>query len=220
MKLFSRILTSTAALILALLTPGIASAEPAAGDQTLDPAIVQGIADRAAQGAVTAADRQLLEQSAPELLNQIIDASQTRTGEEAVSFEQFPSAIQQDLAQQVGSAALAASTCSGTNRYQVGSSILGSTLHRFHSYVAWCWTNASTTVQRSYPFFDSVESSTVEVVGTTNYGVKNVSATTKEVHHGGTAKNCVVKYGCWKTWILNNWVTVRQSTSSSFRSSN
>ncbi|MGL5865032.1 MAG: hypothetical protein ACRCYX_04050 [Dermatophilaceae bacterium] len=62
-------LSFIAALILALLTPGMAQAETGTDDAPLDVKVVKAIADRAAQGAATAADKKLLEESAPELLS-------------------------------------------------------------------------------------------------------------------------------------------------------
>lgn len=202
MRKLTYVLTASTALVVGLAVPA------SAAEERLPLSRWEAIASRGIAGTLTATDRLLLADH-PDMAAAIPDETLTTTGEEPVTEAQLQS---EGL---VSSATAATKTCTGTNRYQVHKSVLGSIIFRYHSYVWWCYTSTWASIYTHYPYIDKAND-TVDNVGVTVNVARSLGTTVKQTQHQNKIRLCVLKVGCFATLYPTNWVTVRNAPGSSF----
>lgn len=182
-----------------VLTVAVSTPAQAANEPTL-----KDLAKRGVAGKLTQADRDYLSANL-DVAALVPDATLTETGEMPLTAAEL---------EQVGALA---TTCAGTNRYQIVKSWpLQSTLFEYHTYMYWCWDSAGVYVRDHYPYISNAQTVVVNK-GITVNKLRSFGAFSKEANHQNHVQLCALKVGCYSNIYPTNWVLVKNATGSTFR---
>lgn len=186
----------------AVLAAAIASPAQASGPSLKD------LASRSLAGKLTSADWVYLK-AHPAIMGIIPSNKVTEGGASTVSTKS------------TGMFAATTTYCAATDRYQIHSSLLGSTIFRYHTYAHWCWTGTIVRVDTHYPYLDQIQNVVVNKGIMTNE-LRNANPSWT-IHTQNYIQLCTLGKSlgsiCYANLYPTNWVTVSNKSGSTFKHS-